>query len=237
MHLVSQRAQLMRRVVRLRCSPKFNDVVANPLGQFRLRAVPRCRREHRSDYVRLVSHKIETVQAKEHDHCEECYSLVAVAIWMIVHNTVSVCCSQARKIRTPLVRPFVSRSSKSRFQEPVVPKAGEAAMFSNLIQVYRVNDHALNPPRFGRLHRLLGQLAESAAVAFRGASSNCERFLCLGIIRREKNPVFGFDSQKSVARCYSEAISHVFRKSGANGAADSSYSDFFDHMPCFVGAV
>ena len=37
-----------------------------------------------------------------------------------------------------------------RFQEPLVPKARQAAVFPNLIQMYCVNGDALNPPRFGR---------------------------------------------------------------------------------------
>ena len=110
-------------------------------------------------------------------------------------------------------------------------------MFSNLIEVYRVNNDALHPPRFSGLHLLFGQSAERVAVALRSASSNCESFLHLGIVWREKNTIFGFDGQKSVARRHAEAIGHVFRKSCAYRAANSAYGDFFDHVAVAVGEV
>jgi hypothetical protein len=43
---------------------------------------------------------------------------------MILHYAVSICGGQARKIWTSFVRPFVSRSSKGRFKEPFVARAG-----------------------------------------------------------------------------------------------------------------
>jgi hypothetical protein len=211
-------------------------MAANPLGEIRFRAVSCCGREHHSDDVRLIGDEIETVQTKEHHDREERHPLVAVTIWMVLYNAVSICRGQARKIWTPLVRPFVSWPSKSGLQKPVIAKTWHAAVFSNLIQVYRVNDHALNPNRFGRLHWLFRQLTESVAVAFCGASRNCERFLRLWIIRGEENPVFSFDSQESVAGCNSKAISHVFREGGAHGAAHFAHSDFLYHIPCLVGA-
>ena len=231
------RSQLMRRVVIQRCSTKLNDMGTNPLSEFSFRALPCGGSEHHGDNIRFISRKIETIEAQEHYHREKRDSLVAVTVRMILHYAVSVCCCQARKIRTSFIRPFVPRSSKGRFQEPFVAKAWQAAMFSNLIQVYCVNDDALNPTWLCSLHRLLRQLTECVAVSFRSTSSDGERFLGLGIIWCEKNPVFGFDGQKSVARCHPKAISHVFRKSGANRAADSTNSYFFDHMPCFVGSV
>lgn len=234
--LVSLRSQLICRVVRVRCSPKLNDMAANPLGEIRFRAVSCCGREHHGDDVRLIGEEVETVQTKKHHHREERRPLVAVTIWMVLHNAVSICRCQARKIRTPLVRPFVSRSSKSRLQLPIVAKTWQAAVFSNLIQVYRVNDHPLNPPWFGPVHWLFRQLTESVAVAFCGASRNCERLLRFRIVRGEENSVFGFDSQESVAGCNSEAISHVFWEGRAHGAAHSAHSDFLYHIPCFVGA-
>lgn len=199
--------------------------------------MPPCCRKHRGDNVRLVGHKIETVEAKEHDHCEERDSPVAITIRMISYSAVSICRCRTRKIWTPLVRPFMSRSSKGRFEEPFVANARRAAVFSNLIQVYCIDDDAPHPPWFGRLHRSLRQLTQSVAVAFRSASSDRERFLRLGIIRCEKNPIFGFDGQESVAGCQSKAIGHVFRESGANRAADPANGDFFDHVTCFVGAA
>jgi hypothetical protein len=235
--LESERTQLIRRVFIQLCSPKLNDMGTNPPGEFSFRALPSGGGEHHGDNIRFISHKIETVEAQEHYHREERDSLVAVTVRMILHYAVSVSCCQARKIRTSFVRPFVPRSSKGRFQEPFVAKAWQAAVFSNLIQVYCVNDDALNPPWFGRLHLLLRQLTECVAVTFRSASGDGERFLRFGIIRCEKNPVFGFDSQKPVARCHSKAISHVLGKSRANGPADSANSDFFYHMPCFVEAT
>ena len=209
----------------------------NPLGQIPFGTASCCGRKHDRDNSRLFDDQIESVQAKEHDHREERHPLVAVTVWTVLHDAVAICRSQARKIWTSFVRPFVSGSSQSRFQEAFVSQTRQASVFANLIKMNCVNHNALHPTRFGCLHALLGQLTERVAVTFRGTSSNCERFLRLGIVWREENTVFGFDSQKSVARSDSETISHVFRKSGAHGTTHSTYSDFFDHVACPVASV
>ena len=226
--------QLIRRVVLQRWSPKLNDMGTNPLGEISFRAVPRCGGEHRGDNIRLFGSEVETVQAKEHDHREERHTLVAVTIRMILNDAVAICCSQTRKVWTALVRPFVLRSSTSRLQEPFVTKTWQAPVFSNLIKVNRVYNDSLHPSRFDCFHLLFGQLAERVSVPFRGASSNCERFLRLGIVGCEEYPVFGFDGQKSVTRCNSKAIGHVFGKSGGHRAANSTHGNFFNHVTYFA---
>jgi hypothetical protein len=234
---IGVRLQLICRVVRLRCSPKFNDVGTNPLGQFCLRTAPRCGRQHRGNNIGFCSDKVESVQAKEYDHRQERHPLVAVAVWMVLHNAEAVCRSQARNIWTFLVSPFVTRSCKRRLEESLVAKARQASVFANLIEVYCVDNDALHPARFHRLHGLLCKLAERIAVALGRASGNGERLLGVGVVRREQNAVFSLDGEKPVTRRDSETVCHVFWKSCAYGAANSTYRDFFDHLTHFVEAT
>lgn len=56
------------------------------------------------------------------------------------------------------------------------------------------------------------------------------------IVRRQQNPAIGFDGEHRVADRKVQAVSHILRERGSDGAADLAELDFADHA-CNVARV
>lgn len=104
-------------------------------------------------------------------------------------------------------------------------------MFPQLIVVDGINDQPGQPSWLGPAlcHNLSGQLAEGVAIFLRGLCGDLQRTLGFRVVRCQKNPAVGFNSQDPVTGLEPESIGHVFWQRGTDGPARLSKGHFFRH--------
>jgi hypothetical protein len=110
--------------------------------------------------------------------------------------------------------PLVLRACERGFEPALVADTRQAAMFTHLIRVDRVDDGAREPRGLGYVafrQDLLREFAKSVAIPFGGLRGHLQCAFGFGIIRREQNAPIGLDREDTISGLEPEAIRHVFR--------------------------